>query len=255
MKKKVKSSGHIIICGWNFQGERIINHLLSPDQKLCRQIVVLADLERRPVRDERIEFMMGDPTQDEDLVRAGVMRAYSIIVLSDFYKEPNEADAGALMVTLAVESLNRSVHTCVQLLNSANRMHLERAHADEIICLDQLGGNLAVASALNHGISYIVSELLTFNVGSEFYRYDGYISDAIEGREFTEAVQVLANRRMILLALETDDSEDLRQQLSADVFYKSTEEGRVMVVNPQSQYKIRQGDALFVIAESEPTAL
>jgi voltage-gated potassium channel len=255
MTKKVKFSGHIIICGWNFQGERIVSHLLSPDQKRYRQIVVLANIEQRPVKDERIEFIKGDPTQDEDLIRAGVMRADSIIVLTDFTKGPNEADAEALMVVLAVESLNREVHTCVQLLNSANRMHLERAHADEIICLDQIGGNLVVASALNHGISHVVAELLTFNVGSEFYRYDGHISDATLGREFAEVVQVLAQRRMILLAVETNDSEDLRRQLSTDILYKSREEERVMVVNPQSQYKIRQGDALFVIAESEPTEL
>jgi voltage-gated potassium channel len=255
MKKKVNFSRHIVICGWNFQGEQIVNHLLSPDQKQYRQIVVLANVEQRPVKDERIEFIKGDPTQDENLIRAGVMRADSIIVLTDLNRGPNEADAEALMVVLAVESLNRKVHTCVQLLNSANRMHLERAHADEIICLDQLGGNLVVASALNHGLSHIVAELLTFNVGSEFYRYDGHISEAMVGREFAEVVQVLAQRRMILLAVETNDSEELRRQLSTDILYKSPEEERVIVVNPLSQYKVRQGDALFVIAESKPTEL
>ena len=253
--KKVNFSGHVVICGWNFQGERIVNQLLSPDQKRFRQIVLLANMEERPIKDERIEFIKGDPTQDENLVRAGVMRADSVIVLTDLTKGPNEADAEALMVVLAVESLNRKVHTCVQLLNSANRMHLERAHADEIICLDQLGGNLVVASALNHGVSRIVAELLTFNIGSEFYRYDGHISEALVGREFAEAVQVLAQQRMILLAVETDYSEELRRQLSADILYELPEENRVMVVNPQSRYKIRQGDALFVIAESEPTEL
>jgi len=255
MKKNVKFSGHIIICGWNYQGERITKDLLSPEQKQYRQIVVLANIEQRPVKDERIEFIMGDPTQDGNLVRAGVMRADSVIVLTDPTKGSNEADAEALMVVLAVESLNRKVHTCVQLLNSANSRHLERAHADEIICLDQLGGSLVVASALNHGLSHVVSELLTFDIGSEFYRYDGHISDAMVGKEFAEAVQVLAQRRIILLAVESNDSEELRRQLSADVLYKLPEEERVMVVNPQSQYKIRQGDALFVIAESEPTEL
>lgn len=255
MKKKVNFSGHIIICGWNFQGERIVNQLLSSDQKQYRQIVVLANIEQRPVKDERIEFIKGDPTQDESLVGAGVMRADSVIVLTDLNKGPNEADAEALMAVLAVESLNRKVHTCAQLLNSANRTHLERAHADEIICLDQLGGNLVVASALNHGLSNIVSELLTFNVGSEFYRCGDHISDALVGREFAEAVQALAQRRMILLAVETDCSEELWAQLGADIRYGLPEEERVMVVNPQSQYKIRQGDALFVIAESQPTEL
>jgi voltage-gated potassium channel len=143
----------------------------------------------------------------------------------------------------------------VQIMNSANRMHLERAHTDEIICLDQLGGNLAVASALNHGISRVVSELLTFNIGSEFYRYDKELPDKLVGREFAEVAQILAQQRIVLLAIETGYSDELIQQLKDDTVYKLTEENRAMVVNPQSRYEIRQGDALFIIAESEPTEL
>lgn len=255
MAKKVNLSGHTIICGWNFQGERVVKELLSADVRQQRGVVILTDSEERPLKDERVEFIKGDPSQDEDLIRAGVMRADSIIVLTDLTKGVNEADAEALMVVLAVESLNRDVHTCVQIVSSANRMHLERAHADEIICLDQVGGSLAVASALNHGVSRIVSELLNFTLGSEFYRYDGHISDKLVGKEFTEAVQVLAPKHIILLAIETDHSEELLQQLSADVVYSLPEENRIMVVNPRSRYEIRQGDALFVIAESEPRKL
>lgn len=255
MVKKVNFSGHTIICGWNFQGERIVSELLSANVRQQRGLVILTDSEERPLKDERVEFIKGEPSQDENLVRAGVMRANSIIVLTDLSKGANEADAEALMVVLAVESLNREAHTCVQIMNSANRMHFERAHADEIICLDQMGGSLVVASALNHGVSRVVAELLTFNIGSEFYRYDGHISDRLLGKEFAEAVRVLAQQRIILLAVETDYSEELRQQLSADVVYKLPEEDRVMVVNPQSRYEIHQGDTLFVIAESEPTEL
>lgn len=255
MAKKVNFSGHTIICGWNFQGERVVQELLSADMKQRKGVVVLHDSEERPVKDERIEFIKGEPSQDKDLIRAGVKKADSVIVLTDPTKGTNEADAQALMIALAVESLNREVHTCVQIVNSANRMHLERAHTDEIICLDQMGGGLAVVSALNHGVSHIVAELLTFNVGSEFYRYDGRISDRLVGKEFAEAVQILVQQRMILLAVETDYSEELLQQLSGDVVYKLPEENRVMMVNPQSRYEIRQGDALFIIAESQPTTL
>jgi len=255
MAKKVNFSSHTIICGWNFQGERIVEELLAANQKQQRGIVILHDSEERPIKDERVEFIKGDPSQDKDLIRAGVMRADSVIVLTDFTKETNEADAAALMVVLAIESLNRAVHTCVQIMNSANRVHLERAHTDEIICLDQVGGNLAVASALNHGVSRIVAELLTFNLGSEFYRYDRSLSDRLMGKEFTEAVQLLAQQHIILLAIETDYSEELLRQLSGDVVYKLPEENRVMMINPQSRYQIRQGDALFVIAESKPTQL
>lgn len=253
--KKVNFSGHTIICGWNFQGERIVKELLAASEKRHQEIVILVDSDQRPVKDERVAFINGDPSRDENLVRAGVKRADSAIVLTDLTKGANEADAEALMIVLAVESLNRKVHTCVQLMNSANRGHLERAHADEIICLDQMGGSLVVASALNHGVSRVVAELLTFNTGSEFYRYDGPISDKLVGKEFTEAGQVLAQQRIILLAVETDYSEELLQQLSADVVYKLPEEDRMMVVNPPSRYEICQGGALFVVAESEPTEL
>ena len=255
MAKKVNFSGHTIICGWNFQGERVVSELLKADVRQQRGIVVLHDSEERPIRDERVEFIRGDPSQDESLKRAGIMRADSVIVLTDCHKGANDADAEALMIVLAVESLNRSVHTCVQIMNSANRMHLERAHADEIICLDQVGGSLVVASALNHGVSRILSELLTFNRGSEFYRYDRRISNKLVGKEFSDAIRIMAQQRIILLAVETDYSEELLGQLGSDVVHKLPEENRAMVVNPQSRYEIRQGDALFIVAESEPDEL
>jgi voltage-gated potassium channel len=253
--KKVNLSDHIIICGWNFQGKRIVEELQSDDLRVKKNIVILANLEFRPVQDERIDFIKGEPTQDEDLINAGVKEASSVIALSDFRKKANEADAEALMIVLAVESLHRETHTSVQILNSANRIHFERAHADEIICLDQLGGSLIVASSLNPGVSNVVTELLTFNSGSEFYRYEGELSDEIMGKEFLEVVNILTKRKMILLAVETDDSPETRERLSMDVLHPVEEKKRLIIVNPQSSYKIRQGDALFLIAESEPIKL
>ncbi len=255
MVKKVNFSGHTIVCGWNFQGVRIIKELMLANVKQQRGIVILADTDQRPSVDDSVEFINGAPSQTECLVRAGVLRAHSVIVLTDFTKGANEADAQALMIVLAVESLNREVHTCVQIINSANRIHLENAHADEIICLDQMGGSLVVASAMNPGVSRLVTELLSFNEGSEFYRYDKPLSDALVGKEFTEAVRSLAQQRMILLGFETEYSEKLKQQLSSDVINKLPEANRAVIVNPHSKYKIRQDDALFIIAESEPAQL
>jgi voltage-gated potassium channel len=252
--KKVSSSDHVIICGWNFQGDRIVSQLLSSGKEAGQEIVILADCEQRPVQDERVEFVQGDPTQDEDLKRAGVEKADSVIVLSDLTKRANEADAEALMIVLAVESLNRDVHTSVEILNTANRIHLERAHADEIICVDQMGGHLVVASTINHGISRVVSELLTFNSGSEFYRYDGPLSDELVGKEFRDAVRLLVDQGIILLGFETDDSAELRQSMAGDVVHSAQGE-RAIVVNPQGRYELRQGDALFLIAECEPDEL
>ena len=256
MAKKVNFDKHTIICGWNFQGQRLVVELLAANVKRARGIVVLTDSERRPDMDERVEFIQGDSSQTASLEAARVEKADSVIVLTDFDKNMNDADAEALMVVLAVESLNRAVHTCVQIRNSANRIHLERAHADEIICLDQMGASVAVASALNHGVSRLLNELLTFDRGCEIYRYDGDLSGDLVGTEFVYAVALLAQKQhIILMGVETDYSKELADQLSGDVLDVLPEGDRVLIVNPQSQYKLRQHDALFIIAESQPTKL
>lgn len=253
--KQVNDSDHIVICGWNFQGQRIVDELMRSQGRKRRRVVILANRDTRPVSDERVAFVRGDPTQDEALVRAGIERAESAIILSDMRKPANDADSEALMIILAVESLNRGVHSCVQVMNSTNRVHFERAHADEVICLDQLGGTLAAASALNHGTSQVVAELLTSDEGSELYRLEPPLPESLQGKEFCEAGQILGTRRIILVGLETDDGEDVRRKFGGDIALHGPNEGRVVVLNPQKPYALRPEDALFVIAESEPTEL
>ena len=75
------------------------------------------------------------------------------------------------------------------------------------------------------------------------------------GKEFGDAVQLLAKRRGILLGFETDDSKEVRKKLSKDVLHEARDGTRLIVINPQSHYKIRRGDALFLIAETRPTKL
>jgi voltage-gated potassium channel len=255
MAKKVNLKGHTIICGWNFQGKHIVNNLLAANNKTRREVVILADCEERPLKDERVHFVAGDPSRDEDLERAAILKASSVIVLTDFTKDAGAADAQAILIALAVESLNPAVHSCVQIMNSANCSHLRNAHVDEIICLDQVGGSLAVCSALNHGVSTIVSELLTFNKGSEIYRYNRPLSDEVVGKGYSVVAQDLATRHMSLLGIETDSSEELMKLENVDVLHQLPENNRVIIVNPQSDYVIHQGDALFIVSESEPASL
>jgi voltage-gated potassium channel len=255
MATRANFSNHTIICGWNFQGEQIVRDLLKADTKKHQGVVILAINEERPLKEERVEFIRGDPSVDENLIKAGIKKAANVIVLTDFFQSPSDADAKTIMIALAVESINRDVHSCVQIMNSANCSLLKHAHVDEVICLDQLGGSLAVFSALNHGLSTIISELLTFDKGSEIYRYNYPLSDEMVGREYISVAQSLAERHMVLLAVETDYTDDLKQMERLDVLHKVPEEDRVVIINPRSDYKIRKSDTLFLIAESEPSEL
>lgn len=253
--KKVRYKNHIIICGWNYQGEKIIECLLTEDIHHEKPIVILADLDKPPYSSDKVDFISGQSWKKEDLIRAGILDADSAIILTDIRGEKsNNPDADALMITLAIESLNKDVHTCVQLLSSENREHLENANADEIICLDQVGGNLAVSSALNHGLSKIINELLTFNLGSEFYRFKRKIPEKYIGKSFTDVSKELIDKKMILIAVETQKDDTLLEECSPDWIHASTET-RAMLINPQGEYILRENDSLFIISEKEPSLI
>lgn len=250
--KKIRYKNHILICGWNYQGSKIIENLLASDIYKRRPIVLLADTENIPYSTNKIDFVCGSPYKKEDLIRAGVKNADSAIILTDFKKENPDADA--LMITLAIESINRNVHTCVQILSSDNRSHLENANADEIICLDQVGGSLAVTSALNHGVSDIINELLTFDLGSEFYRYKNKIPKEYIGKSFTAIGKQLYEEKIILIAVETKKDDYLLKTCKKDWIHTSSEKNAILI-NPQGEYKFRENDILFVISEDEPSKL
>jgi voltage-gated potassium channel len=58
--KNTNLSNHIIICGWNFQGDRIVGELLRSEVKPQREIVVLANCETRPVDQRQLFLPSGD---------------------------------------------------------------------------------------------------------------------------------------------------------------------------------------------------
>ena len=106
-------------------------------------------------------------------------------------------------------------------------------------------------------MSYLVSELLTFNSGSEIYRYSGKLPDTLIGKTFSQAAAALAKRHILPLGIEIDYSKDLQTMFSDDVLYpiKEREKDKVIVVNPQGNYRLQNGDIIFLIAESEPLRL
>ena len=107
---------HIVICGWNFQGRRIVETLLETQKD---QIVVIDPNNRELNFDKKkVFFVKGDPTSDKTLDDAGIMNAKTAIILTDLSLEPLEADSRSLLIGLAIESKNSDVYTCAQIIDS-----------------------------------------------------------------------------------------------------------------------------------------
>ncbi|MCJ7438682.1 MAG: NAD-binding protein [Acidimicrobiia bacterium] len=168
-----KGSGHLMICGWSPKGFEIIRELRAKEVEDRREIVILADIETAPIESRGTTFSRGNPSNTDDLQRAGIMAASTVIVLADdanSSNDPDDLDARSLLTTLAVESLNHDAYSCVEVVKSENRQHFERTRANELVVSAELTGSLLAASAVTHGLTGVVADLLTHPEGEEFYR-------------------------------------------------------------------------------------
>jgi voltage-gated potassium channel len=228
-----KGSRHLLVCGWSSKGSEIIRDFRAKEVEDPRPIVILADLDRSPSSDENTEFLRGNPSNGDDLRRAGIERAETAIVLADqtgTATDVDDIDARSLLTTLAIESINPECYTCVEVIKSENRQHFERTHANELVVSGEITGAVLAASARTHGLSSVVRDLLTHPEGQEFYRM--LLPPALAGRTVRHVLEVLK---------DTDDS------MLIGVF-----ENGACTVNPPSDQVLADGTALLVIRDSPP---
>lgn len=234
--KDAKEAAHIVICGWSSKGPEILRELHAEEVDDKRPVVILADLPTNPTTDDLVTFVRGDPTHGEDLVRAGIDRADTAIILADQTNAAlgsDDVDARTLLTTLAVESINRGCYSCVEVIRSENRQHFERTGADELIVSAELTGALLASAAVNHGLSAAVTDLLTHPEGAEFYAV-GTPPDLV-GMTFRQALSHLKdNHDCILVAVARP--------------------GARFEINAPASREIRADDRLLVVADSDVAA-
>ena len=254
-----KHKQHFVICGWNFQAPRILEELLGASGGKNFDIVVVPGKEipeQLSRFGSKVFVIQGSPTEDRILAEADIYEARSVIILSDTTVDANTSDAHALMITLAVETMNPSAYTCVQVMNSENEIHLARAHVDETIPFDVLGANLSVASALNPGITKVINELVHFDEGSEIYKLYPPIPSNLIGKTFKEAAVWFIDRDMILVGVESKDLVDSYKTLSGEMPNPKLKASKAsgLSVNPKG-HQIKEDDALFLISDEDPAVL
>jgi len=232
--KALHFRGHVVICGWNPGGPTIVREIRAADKK--RIIVIAADLEDNPmgISDEHVYFVRGDCTEQAVLQRAGVASAGTVVALADCsgcYDYEN-ADARTILTVLTVETMNPAVYTCAELIQPKNRVHLERVHASEVVVSGEYGGKVLAATALNHGLSFVIGDLLTPGKGAEFYKIP--LPPALVANDF-EVVSTYFRQR--------------HRAIPVAVMRKGE-----AIVNPEVGFQTELGDELVVIASEIPPA-
>jgi voltage-gated potassium channel len=189
---------HAVICGWNNRGIEIVGQLVH-DERL-QDIVILADLESTPIRLKKVHFVRGDPTRDQDLRRASVPLAETVIILADETTpglSDSTIDARSVLVALAVETINREIYTLAEVRRPENRHHFEHASVNEVVVSTEVVSDLLARTSVHHGLSRIVHDLLTPDVGNEIYIAPA--PPSLIGQAFDDALMRLQSREKAIL--------------------------------------------------------
>ena len=220
--------GHIILCGWNYRTQEILKDLRADSRSAARPIALVADVETNPASDdEHLRFVRGTETEN-DLVRAGIERAETVVLVGDRSQDYRARDAKAVLGVLTAKSLNPSVYVIVELAGEENVPHCRHARADEIVVGADLCSRVISTATLDHGISEVLHELLSARVGHDLMTHP--VPAGYGGRTFIDVFSDLKrDEGMIALAI------------------KRHQTGHI-VTNPDGEALVAANDSLVVIS-------
>lgn len=229
--KAVHVENHYVICGWGFNGRKIVEEIRAYPKTNRQPIVIIADIPEKPLDDPFLHFIQGEVTADA-LAKANIGKAKVAIVLSDERLDAYSRDAKTVLTTLTIESVNPDVYTCVELMDEKYVSYCKRARADEIVVVGELSTNLLVQAALNPGLTRMISELVSNRYGEDIYKVK--VPAACAGLTFLEVLTRLKEQHGILCMGIEDRA------------------GRRLVTNPDKDHILSENDELVVIASHRP---
>ena len=164
--------GHIILCEWNDRTREILRDLRADPSAHRGHPFCCWQMSRRNGRRRTslLRARRGDRGElDARLHREGGHRGHRGRPPLDY----TARDAKVVLSTLTVETLNPDVYSIVELANEDNARHCERAHANEVIVGTEFSSRLISSATLDHGITKILSEILSAQYGNEPHHHPG----------------------------------------------------------------------------------
>lgn len=222
---------HLILCEWNHRAANIVRELRAEAQAKDMPIVLIANCDRKPIDDPNLAFIHGS-VSDETLRRANLPHAKTVIILGNDQLDASIRDATAVLSTLTVESLNSNAYTIVELVDPANALTCYRAQANEVIITSELSSMLISQATMNHGISKVISELLSVQAGNQLYKVP--LPAGQSGQTFLEVFLYMKQTyQSIVVALQKGYEGDV-------------------ISNPDNAQIVNASDYLIVMAKSAP---
>ena len=268
--EKLNLTNHLILCGWNPNGERVldsIQHLIGAKK---RDLVLINELTEEEVtmlknryQGMHIHFVSGDFTQEEILNRAGILDADTVMVIPNTTgSEVATYDEKTIFATLTIKSMDSNIRVVAYLLDRENLTHIKRADADEVVVGDDFSAHILASHAVDPGVPQIANQLIESNSKSRFKRVE--IPSKFVGQHYDALFDHFKDKDgSILIGVFSEDENlgigaILSSDASAlDAFIERKlkdggislqEESKInVVVNPGKDYILKEGERAIII--------
>ena len=248
--EKINVTNHVIICGWNKHGTRIIqtiDHLAHGE----KEIVLINDLSEEKVtalrsrfRQIKLYFVSGDFTRENILEKASIRDSQTVVVI------PNETDTilsspdeKTIFATMTIKSIDPNIRVVAYLMDKENLTHMKRTNVDEVVVSDDFGAYMVASHVIETGVPQTISHLLDETAASDHFRNEGGL--------ILVGVFSIEENLGINSILSADSSS-----LDAFIEHKLKEGGISLqeaekvstVINPHEEYLISDGEQAVVIS-------
>lgn len=159
MAKKIKKlAGHYIICGGGKTGQPLIMELIKN-----RETIVLIEIEKKHVEKckkiDDLLYIIGDATEDRNLVEAGIDRAAGIIVCL-----PSDKDN--LYITMTARMLNPDIRIISRMTDPKLEPKLKKAGANQAVSPNTIGALRMASEVIRPTVVNFLDNMLRSRKGT-----------------------------------------------------------------------------------------
>jgi len=224
MQKKIDSlKSHIIICGYGRNGRQAAKKLLA-----YKKPFVVIERDKALIdkfHDESMLFVLGNASEDEVLLKAGLDRADTLILAM-----PNDADN--LFVVLSARQLNKDMKIISRASQETSYNKLKMAGANNVILPDKIGGDHMASLVVIPDLMEFVDNL------------------SIVGKSNINIEEVAVEKLYNTSEIKTITDLDLRRKTGCTVIGFKDGHGEY-IVNPGSEVKLVPNSRLIVLGRPE----
>jgi voltage-gated potassium channel len=219
-----KLSDHIIICGYGRNGRQAAQVLKKHNQRFVvieSNVTITNSLNHK--HSDLVIF--GDGTQDEILLKAGILRAKALITTLP-------VDADNVFIVLTARNLNKKLTIISRASEDNSDTKLKIAGANNIIMPDKVGGAHMASLVMKPDVIEFI-DIITSERGNNI---------SLEEISFTEMPDALKDKTLKDL--------EIRNKSGANIIGFKTAEGEY-IVNPSAETRIITNSKLFVLGTSD----